>query len=103
LEQFNGNDEKAIHYADRMGARAQGSGLIGDRSNIERGTLGRNTRQSDFVRLFTTLQSYMLVKMNRGYLTTTRAVRDIRDADTTQERVVAATNAAMDLTLLYLT
>lgn len=95
LEQFGANEAKAIHYADRMVARAQGSGLIGDRSNIERGTLGNNTRQSDFVRLFSTLQSYMLTKMNRGYLVKDRFQREFRDAETLSGKMSAAATAAM--------
>lgn len=103
LEQFGADEAKAIHYADRMVARAQGSGLIGDRSNIERGTLGTNTRQSDFVRLFTTLQGYMLTKMNRGYLVKDRFQREFRDAETLTGKMSAAATAATNLTLLYVT
>jgi hypothetical protein len=57
-------DADAAYEADRMVARAQSSGLFSDRSAIERGTLSPNQRQSDFVRLFTALGSYMFAKLN---------------------------------------
>lgn len=60
--------EAAVEYADRMVARSQDSGLMGDRSALARGTLNQNTRQSDIVRFFTTLGGYMLTKMNRGVI-----------------------------------
>lgn len=59
--------EDAIASADRMVARAQASGIFSDRSPIERGTVTPNMRQNEFVRLFTTLGSYMFAKANVAY------------------------------------
>lgn len=98
----NGGDEaKAIHFADRMVDRSQGGGLMTDRNALERGTLSRNMRQSDFVRLWTTLGGYMVTKMNRGYLTAKSGARAVRDADTAAEAVGQAVSMATDLALLY--
>ena len=101
LERFNGDEEKAARYADRMVARAQGSGLLADRSGFERGTLSKDVRQSDMVRFFTTLQSYMIAKLNRGVVTTRRGIREIREAENGVQMAVRATNMAADLMLLY--
>jgi hypothetical protein len=61
------NDEQAIYAADAAVENSQTSGLFSDRSGIERGTLGTRTRQGQFVRLWTTLISYMLAKGNIAY------------------------------------
>lgn len=100
IEKF-GKEDRAIQYADRMVARAQDSGLMADRSAIERGTVSRGVQQSDFIRLFTTLGGYMIKKMNRGYVTVRRAGREIGEADSLAERAVLAGDAALDLALLY--
>jgi hypothetical protein len=62
-----GNDADALQYADNMVARTQASGLFSDRTAFERGTLGTNTRQSEFVRMWTVLGSYMFAKANIAY------------------------------------
>lgn len=95
-----GDQAAAVNYADRMVARAQASGLMGDRSGIERGTLSETTRQSDFVKLYTTLGSYMIAKMNRGYVTAMQAKAGMKGADAAQKTAIAL-NAAADLALLY--
>lgn len=69
--------EDAIARADRVVARAQGSGIFSDRSAIERGSLTHNVRQQDTVRLFTALGSYMFAKFNVAYEKT--AQTDFRD------------------------
>ena len=103
IEKYGGDEAKAIHYADRMVARAQDSGMTSDRAAVERGTLGNGTVQSDVVRLFTTLGGYMLTKMNRAYVTAIQARKGWRDADTATAQVAAATGAATDLMVLYIT
>ena len=102
IEKYGGED-KAITYADRMVARAQDSGLMSDRAAFERGTVSEAQRQSDFIRLFTTLGGYMLTKMNRAYVTSMQAKANFRDADTGAQRVAVALNAATDLAMLYVT
>lgn len=63
----SGNEQKARTYADAMVRRAQGSGLMSDRGMMERGTMGRDIRQSELPRLFTALGSYMFAKGNIAY------------------------------------
>lgn len=61
-------DDQAILYADAMVEGAQTSGFFSDRSGLERGTLGtRKNRQSQYIRIWTTLISYMLAKGNIAY------------------------------------
>ena len=65
-QQFT-TDSEAIQYADSMVARTQASGIFSDRTAFERGTIDNQTRQSEFVRLWTTLGSYMFAKGNVAY------------------------------------
>ena len=62
------SDADAVLYADSIVEAAQTSGFFSDRSGLERGTLGaRKNRQSQYIRLWTTLVSYMLAKGNIAY------------------------------------
>lgn len=58
------DDDQAVLHADRIVVRAQAGGAFADRTPIERGTIGGTERQSDVVRLFTALGSYMFAKAN---------------------------------------
>jgi hypothetical protein len=102
VERF-GDEGKAAHYADRMVARSQDSGLMADRAAFERGTLSETTRQADVVRFFTTLGGYMLTKMNRAHVEAMRARIGWRDADAGAQRVGVVLTAATNLALLYWT
>lgn len=97
----SGNDDKAVNFADRMVARSQASGLMSDRAAIERGTLSETTRQSDMVRIWTALGSYMLAKMNRGRVEIGRTARDLREAESVGERVATVLDSSANLFLLY--
>ena len=101
LRKFDGNESRAVAFADRMVARAQDSGAIPDRTAVSRGTLSENIRQAEWVKLFTTLQGYMLAKFNRGYLTARQGARDIRGAESTVEAIGATANMAANLMLIY--
>lgn len=101
LRKFDGNEGKAIAFADRMVARAQDSGAMPDRSAISRGTVSENARQIEWIKLFTTLQGYMIAKFNRGYLTARQGVREIRQAQTVAERFGATADMATNLMLIY--
>ena len=57
----------AVSYADGVVENAQTSGFFSDRSAIERGTLSDTTRQSEFVRAWTALASYMIAKGNIAF------------------------------------
>ncbi len=64
MEKFNGDRDKAIFYADRMVARTQASGIFGDRTALERGSVHKGWRQSEGARVFTTFISYFMAKTN---------------------------------------
>lgn len=62
------SEADAIIYADTQVEAAQTSGFFSDRSGLERGTTGlKKNRQSQFIRIWTTLISYMLAKSNIAY------------------------------------
>ena len=71
------DDHDAILYADAQVELAQTSGFFSDRSGVERGTLSATTRQSQFVRMWTTLISYMARKGNLAYMKTNELKRDL--------------------------
>lgn len=58
---------EAVKFADGIVENAQTSGFFSDRSALERGTLSDTTRQSEFVRAWTALASYMIAKGNIAY------------------------------------
>lgn len=101
LRKFDGDEARAVSFADRMVARAQGSGAMPDRSALSRGTVAENARQLEWVRLFTTLQGYLIAKFNRGYLTARQGVRDVRSAETPVEKFAATADMAANLMLIY--
>ena len=61
------SDVDAVQFADNTVARTQASAIFTDRTAFERGSLSQNTRQSEFVRLWTVLGSYMFAKANIAY------------------------------------
>ena len=67
MKETNGDVDASIHAADRGVSRSQASGVFGDRSSVERGTLHANQRQSDVVRMFTTLGSFVFATTNAAY------------------------------------
>lgn len=73
LRKFGNDEAQAVAHADAIVKRAQSSGLFPDRSAIERGSVSRNARQNDVVRLFTALASYMFAKFNVAYERTGKA------------------------------
>jgi hypothetical protein len=65
---LNLSESDAKFYADSQVEAAQTSGFFSDRSGLERGTTGlRKNRQSQLLRIWTTLISYMLAKSNIAY------------------------------------
>lgn len=81
-------------FADSQVEGAQTSGIFADRSGLERGTLGTRTRQAQFVRLWTTLISYMLRKGNIAY----EKVQGVKKNPTPSNIAMLMT----DLVLLYM-
>ncbi len=101
LRKFGNDEAKAIAHADDTVKRSQASGLFPDRSAIERGTVSRNNRQNDFIRLFTALGSYMFAKGNVAYERTMVANRTIRDEGLSLKSAVEALSYSMDMALLF--
>jgi hypothetical protein len=88
------SDADAVKYADSTVENAQTSGFFVDRSAIERGSLDAiQQRQSQFVKLWTTLISYMLAKGNITYAKGRQLAR--------KPTLWGATALAGDLVLLY--
>lgn len=96
-------EDVAAHQADRMVARSQASGLMPDRAAVERGTVSQTVRQADVVKVWTTLGSYMLAKMNRGRIEVARGARAAADPNASMgDRVGGVLNSASNLFLLYM-
>lgn len=64
LSRNGGDTDAAASAADQIVARAQGSGLLSDRTAFERGTLGKDTRNVELAKLMTTFGSYMMAKFS---------------------------------------
>lgn len=64
---FDGDVARARNYADDVVTRAQGSGEFIDKSALQRGTLGDNVRQTEWIKAMTALQGYMIAKGNLAY------------------------------------
>ena len=96
----SGDDAKAVHHADRMVDRAQGGGFLTDKTAMELGTVSTKGRQQDWIKIWTTLASYMNTKFNRLYLESRFAREKIQQATGTKDVVAAAANAATNIFLL---
>lgn len=94
LKTFDGDAEKAAHYADITVEAVQGSGRWSERSGIERGSLNDRGRQSPWVIMMTTLGSYFFTKMNIAIEKT----QGVRAAPLSFESVLGY---AVDMTLLF--
>lgn len=70
MAQFGGDVARARAYADDVVTRAQGSGEFIDKNPMQRGTLGDNVRQSEFIKATTMLLGYMIAKGNLAYAQT---------------------------------
>ena len=66
MKEINDHD-KAVLHAERMVVRTQSSGVFGDRSSFERGTLSIKSRQSELTRSLTPLMSYFITKNNLAF------------------------------------
>jgi len=68
LNELELSEADAVIYADTQVEASQTSGFFSDRSGFERGTSGlRKNRQSQWIRIWSTLLSYMLAKGNIAY------------------------------------
>lgn len=81
MAQFGNDVVRARAYADDVVTRAQGSGEFIDKSPLQRGTLGDNVRQTEWIKATTALQGYMIAKGNLAYEQTRKAnLRNPRQA-----------------------
>jgi hypothetical protein len=101
LRKFGGDEERAVAHADDMVKRAQGSSLFTDRSAIERGSLGATTRQNEFVKLFSTLGSYMFAKANVAYERGKIAQQVFAENGASQASVLEAASLVTDMVMLF--
>jgi len=101
MQKFGNDEAKAIAHADAIVKRAQSSGLFADRSAIERGSVTRNARQNDVVRLFTTLGSYMFAKFNVAYERTAKASRTVQDEGVSLKSAQEALSWTLDMAFLF--
>jgi hypothetical protein len=67
LVMFEGDEKKSTAHADRMVARAQGSGNFHERTNFERGTINKGVRNTETVRAWSLFLSYFAAKVNVAY------------------------------------
>jgi len=86
----------AVAFADKTVRSTQGSGRIGDRSNIERGRLG-NADPNAAITMATFLYSFMNMKLNRAYL----ASRGMGKAYQAQHYKVLGAQMAAAMWILY--
>jgi hypothetical protein len=81
LRKNGGDEQAAASVADQIVTRAQGSGLLSDRSGFERGTLSENQRGNEVAKLMTAFGSYMMAKLNvavqKGRATNFRSPADV--------------------------
>lgn len=81
MVKFENDVARARAYADDVVTRAQGSGEFIDKSPLQRGTLGDNVRQTEWIKATTALQGYMIAKGNLAYEQTRKAnLRNPRQA-----------------------
>lgn len=101
LRKFPGDEAKAIAYADDIVKRSQASGIFSDRSAVERGSASMRLRQNEFLRLFTTLGSYMFAKFNVAYERTGRARQVIEREGLSLRSAQEAVSWTVDVAFLF--
>ena len=67
LDQFQGDEDKAVEFADMALIQSQASGMMKDLSGFERGSISAQTRLSPMVRMWTVFYSYFNAKINLAY------------------------------------
>jgi hypothetical protein len=64
MQEFKGNQQKAIRAADRIVIQSQASGIFGERTPVERGSIAKQVGQTELVRAFSLFMSYFMAKTN---------------------------------------
>ena len=102
LRKFGNDEAKAIAHADDILNRAQGGGDQHLLNAFQRGTLSRTTRQSDVVRLFTALASYMFAKLNVTYERSMKAGKVFQEEGVSLQSAKEAVSLSIDLVFLFM-
>lgn len=95
------SEQEAVYFADARVEAAQTSGFFSDRSGLERGTINFKTVQSQFIRIWTTLISYMLRKSGIAYEKGVQLRRDIKGEGDLTFKFGQAIKFASDMVLLF--
>lgn len=93
LKDFENDHDKSVEFADRMVVRAQGSGMLHERTPFERGTISKNIRQTEMVKVWSLFISYFAAKLNVAYEQT---------KNTDFANPVKVFNYATDMALLFM-
>ena len=101
MDKFNNDEERAVFFADRMVERSQGSAIFANRTAFERGTLNTGTHQSNLVKIFGTLGSYMFAKFNIAYELSQKTKLGISKAETKAEIALISVDMAINVALLF--
>jgi hypothetical protein len=101
MEKFNGDEQKANQHADRMVARSQASGIFGERTPLERGSVSRSNRQSEFVRAFTPLISYFMAKTNVAIERSKKTGQTLASDTTVKTKITEMFRWLSDMMTLY--
>jgi hypothetical protein len=64
MEKFNGDELQAKRFGERSVVRSQASGIFGERTAIERGSIDKRLGQTEMVRGFSVFISYFMAKTN---------------------------------------
>ena len=92
MKDFNGDELQAKRFADRAVVRSQASGIFGERTNIERGSISKRQGQSELIRAFSVFISYFMAKTN---------VAITRTRETQFKNPAQALRWARDMLILY--
>lgn len=92
MKEFDGDEVQSTRHADRMVIRAQASGIFSERTPIERGSIHKQTQQTEMVRAWSIFISYFMAKFNVAFE---------RTGKTNFKNPGEAANWAIDMMILY--
>jgi len=101
LEEFNGDEAKAIRQADRDVIRTQASGNFQERTPIEQGARSKKDRQNEMLRAMVPLFSYFAVKTNIMLERSAIAKRDFKQSTGIIPKLGVTISYTTDMMLLY--
>lgn len=98
MKLFEGNHDRSVEHADRAVARAQASGIFGDRTALERGSTSKRVQQTEVVRSLVPFIGYFLAKTNVAY----ERVRSTKLNSNPFVNAVRVLDLLIDLMLIYM-